>query len=127
MVYEEYFNANPSIIDKIFTGIQRSVVTCGSCEYQSIMYKPFSALSLTFESNLDKSLKKQFETSQFDSQNKYKCEKCSKKTKAKHYVKVCYLPEVLVFHIKRFEMFGSKISKFFEYRKKIDMNVFVDP
>ena len=66
-MYEQYFNANPSIIDKIFTGIQRSVVTCANCEYESIMYKPFSALSLSFESNLDKALKKQFETTQFDS------------------------------------------------------------
>ena len=24
-------------------------------------------------------------------------------------------------------MFGAKISKFFEYRKRIDMNVFIDP
>jgi ubiquitin C-terminal hydrolase len=34
---------------------------------------------------------------------------------------------VLVFHIKRFEVFGAKINKFFEYRKEIKMNPFIDP
>ena len=82
----EYFKYNPSIIDELFTGLQRSIVKCANCDYESITYKPFSALSLGFESKLEKSLKKQFEVQIFDSQNKYKCEKCSQKTKAKHYV-----------------------------------------
>ena len=86
-VYEQYFVANPSIIDNIFTGINRSVVKCmnGSCQYESVMFKPFSALSLEMSPSLDRSLKKHFEASTFDSDNKYKCEKCEKKTRAKHF------------------------------------------
>jgi hypothetical protein len=32
-ICEEYYEANPGIIDKLFSGINRSVVECGSCDY----------------------------------------------------------------------------------------------
>lgn len=57
-IYQEYFDSNPSIIDNIFTGIQRSVVSCADCLFDSVTYKPFSAMSLSFEATLEKSLKK---------------------------------------------------------------------
>jgi ubiquitin C-terminal hydrolase len=91
-IYNEYFTANPSMIDTLFTGINRSVVECASCDYNSITYKPFSAMSLPLESSLDQSIKETFKVAKFDSENKYKCEKCNKKTQAKHFVKICYLP-----------------------------------
>ena len=126
-IYREYFFANPSCIDQVFTGIQRSIVKCANCCYESITYKPFSCLSISFESTLKKSLQRNFEVLQFDSDNKYKCEKCYEKTKAKHYTKLCYLPKVLIFHVKRFEFMGRKISKFMEYPKTIDMEPFQNP
>ena len=45
-IYREYFDSYPSCIDRIFNGINRSVVTCGACAYESITYKPFSVLPL---------------------------------------------------------------------------------
>ena len=47
-IYDEYFQANPSVIDSLFTGIQRSIVTCAKsgCKHQSITYRPFSCLSI---------------------------------------------------------------------------------
>jgi ubiquitin carboxyl-terminal hydrolase 8 len=79
-IYKEYFTANPSIIDTLFTGINRSVVECASCEHKSITYKPFSAMSLPLESNIETSIKETFKVAKFDSENKYKCENCHKKT-----------------------------------------------
>ena len=38
---------------------------------------------------------------------------------------MCYLPEVLVFHIKRFDGNGKKINRFIEYPKEIDMRPFL--
>ena len=61
-ICQEYFEANPGLIDSIFTGINRSVVECNSCNYESVTYKPFSAMSLGFETTLEKSLKRHFET-----------------------------------------------------------------
>ena len=64
-IFKEYFELNPGIVDKLFTGIDRSVVKCASpgCQYESITYKPFSVRSLSYESKLDKALTKSFETS----------------------------------------------------------------
>lgn len=55
-IIEEYYTAHPSIIDRLFTGIQKTVVTCGKCNQNSTTYNPFMTLSLTFESSLDRSL-----------------------------------------------------------------------
>jgi ubiquitin C-terminal hydrolase len=71
-------------------------------------------------------LQKQFEITQFDSKNKYKCEQCEEKTKAKHYVQICYLPEVIIFHIKRFDMQGRKLKKDLTYSNVIDLSVYMD-
>ena len=79
-IYKEYFTANPSIIDNLFIGINRSVVECANCDHKSITYKPFSAMSLPLESGLENSIKETFKVSKFDSENKYKCENCNKKT-----------------------------------------------
>jgi|688.fasta_scaffold185043_3 ubiquitin C-terminal hydrolase len=40
-ICEEYYSLNPSIIDRIFSGIMRTIVTCGRCDYASITYNPF--------------------------------------------------------------------------------------
>ena len=40
---------------------------------------------------------------------------------------MCYLPEFLIFHIKRFEIPGKKISKFLKYPKILDMKGFQLP
>lgn len=62
-IVKEYFAANPSCIDKLFTGIYRSIVKCGSCQYESITYVPFAASSLNIEDTLEKSLKREYEVS----------------------------------------------------------------
>ena len=83
-------------------------------------------MSLSLESTLEQSIKKQFEVNKFDSENKYKCERCSKKTQAKHFVKICSLPHVVVFHIKRFAVMGKKLTKSCEYPLTINMSQFLD-
>lgn len=80
------------MIDEIFTGIQKSCVKCAFCGHESITIKPYSCLSLPFEKSLNKSLSEYFRHTQFDSNNKYKCEKCSKLSKAKLYSELEHLP-----------------------------------
>ena len=62
-IQDEYFRCFPSMIDEIFTGIQRSVVKCAACNHESVTIKPYSCLSLPLESSLKKSLNKNFEVS----------------------------------------------------------------
>lgn len=56
-IYQEYYESYPSCIDRIFTGINRSVVRCGACKYDSVTFKPFSVLPLEPESTLDSAIK----------------------------------------------------------------------
>lgn len=56
-IYQEYFESYPSCIDRIFTGISRSVVKCDDCKHESVTYKPFSVLPLEVEESLEQSIK----------------------------------------------------------------------
>ena len=125
-IYREYFTANPSCIDQVFSGMYKSIVKCGKCSHESLTYKPITCLSVTCESSLKKALNKHFEVTQFDSQNKYRCEKCGEMSKAKHYTQLCYLPEVFVFHVKRFQVLGKKITSSFDYPKTLDLQNYQD-
>jgi ubiquitin C-terminal hydrolase len=101
-------------------------VRCADCHYDSVTFKPFSCLSVAYESTLKSSLKDFFKESKFDSQNKYKCEKCHEKTKAKHWIELCYLPEVVIFHVKRFAVIGKKISKHQDFPLDLNMANYQD-
>jgi ubiquitin C-terminal hydrolase len=46
--------SHPSIIDKLFSGMQKTVVTCSKCNRQSVTFNPFMTLSVAFESSLKK-------------------------------------------------------------------------
>jgi len=60
-IISQYYKANPSCIDSLFTGIVKSIVKCAHCNHNSVTYKPFSVLSLDLESKLEKCLKTHFE------------------------------------------------------------------
>ena len=36
-IKSEYFTANPSCIDKVFSGICKYIVKCGKCSHESMM------------------------------------------------------------------------------------------
>ena len=79
-IYEEYFKLNPSCIDRFFTGLERSTIKCINCNHDSITYKPFQSRSLSHAPDLESSLRNSFAVTQFDEDNKYKCEKCGQAT-----------------------------------------------
>eukprot|EP00347_Sterkiella_histriomuscorum_P013357 403365027 len=55
-ILREYYRAHPSIVDRLFSGMQKTVVTCGKCQNQSNTYNPYMALSVQFEQNLQQSI-----------------------------------------------------------------------
>ena len=40
------------------------------------------------------------------------------------WIELVYLPQILVFHVKRFNALGHKISKFMEYPAILDMKAY---
>lgn len=40
-VVTDYFRLNPSVIDRVFSGIMKTIVTCGRCQHKSVTFNPF--------------------------------------------------------------------------------------
>ena len=59
-------------------------------------------LSLAFESSLDKCIANYLREDTLDSKDQYKCDKCNQSSKAKIKTEISKLPNILVFHLKRF-------------------------
>ena len=119
-ICEEYYSLNPSIIDRIFSGIMRTIVTCGRCDHASITYNPFMTQSLQCKATLEKSMNDIFYEHQID--GLYICEKCKKSSKAKVRHELVHLPKILVFHLKRFDHEFHKIKSACTYGEQLNMN-----
>ena len=59
-------------------------------------------LSLAFDSSLDRCITSFLKEDTLGSKDKYKCEKCNNFSKAKVKNELSKLPNILVFHLKRF-------------------------
>lgn len=80
-------------------------------------------LSLAFESSLDKCIANYLKEDVLSSSDKYKCEKCNHSSKAQIKTELSKLPEVLVFHLKRFSFPSmKKIKGKAKYTSYIDMD-----
>lgn len=99
--------------------MQKTIVTCGKCENMSTTFNPCMVLSLPFESSLEKSISGFLKDEVLD---KYNCENCKEKCKAKIKNQISQLPQYLVFHIKRFTYPSmKKIKGKVKYAPFIDM------
>jgi len=68
-------------------------------------------LSLAFESSIDKCLTNFLKEDTLESSDKYKCLKCNQSSKAKIKTELSKLPNILVFHLKRFSFPSMKKLK----------------
>ena len=107
--------------------MQKTIVTCGKCQAKSITFNPFMTLSVAFEPTLDKCIQNflredMLECSSKDGTDQYKCEKCKKMSRAKIKTELSKLPNILVFHLKRFEFPSmKKITGKVKFNNYIDM------
>lgn len=119
IVCREYYQANPSIISKLFSGIIQTVVTCGKCNYESLTCNPLITMSISPASELEACIQNHLASDKID--GTYTCERCKRESKAKVSSNLIKLPRYLVFHIKRFDASFKKISKTVRYPAKLDM------
>jgi ubiquitin carboxyl-terminal hydrolase 36/42 len=111
---------HPSIIDQIFGGMMKTIVTCRKCQHPSLTFNPFMTQSLSCKSTLTKSLHDVFDEHQID--GNYLCEKCKKPSKASVKHEIVLLPKVLIFHLKRFDAEFHKIKTSCEFDPLLDMS-----
>jgi ubiquitin C-terminal hydrolase len=79
-------------------------------------------LSLAYESTLDKCIANFLKEDTLESTDKYKCDKCKLESKAKIRNELSKLPNILVFHLKRFSFPSmKKIKGKVKYSSYIDM------
>jgi len=79
-------------------------------------------LSLAFETSLDKCIQNFLKEDVLGSKDKYKCDKCKEQSKAKIKTELSKLPNILVFHLKRFSFPSmKKIKGKVKYNNYIDM------
>lgn len=109
----------PSIIDRIFSGIQQTSVICGKCSYNSLTFNPFMTVSLQYKSSLESAIQEQL--SEVKTDGNYKCDKCHRESKAKISNEFVRLPRYLVFHVKRFDSIFNKIKSNMSYPAKLNM------
>ncbi len=102
--------------------MQKTIVTCGKCNNKSITFNPFMTLSLAFDTSLEKCVANYLKEDMLDSKDKYKCEKCNQESKAKIKTELSKLPNILVFHLKRFAFPSmKKIKGKAKYTSYMDM------
>lgn len=119
-ICEEYFRVRPSIIDKLFSGIQQTIVECGKCGYNSLTCNPFMTMSLQYKATIEKAIYDHLSEEQID--GLYKCEKCKKESKARVRYEFVRLPKYLMLHIKRFDSGFNKIKSSMQYRSQLDLS-----
>lgn len=79
-------------------------------------------LSLAFESSLERCISSFLKEDTLSSKDKYKCDKCSKFSKAIIKSEISKLPNILVFHLKRFTFPSmKKITGKVKYTSYLDM------
>ena len=80
-------------------------------------------LSLAYESSLEKCIQSYLKEDTLSSQDKYKCEKCNYLTKVKINTELVKLPNILIFHLKRFSFPSmKKIEGKVKFTPKLDMD-----
>ena len=100
-IIDQFYLSFPTIIDQVFGGLMQTIVKCGKCKFESITRCPFMTNSLQHKATLAKCLSDYFNEATID--DTYKCESCSKLSKAKKSHQIVKLPKISVFHIKRFD------------------------
>lgn len=104
-VIEEYKKGHPSIIDEVFSGMLKTVITC-VCEEKSVTFFPFLALTLPCASSLEECIEEYLKT---ETKLEYSCDHCKQKTnKATKGYSFVMLPDVLIIHLHRFSVHMDK-------------------
>ena len=118
--------------NQIFGGYMRQEVTCLRCKHVSTTFQHFMDILLDIRqvSNIEEALSQYFRQEKIggsgdDGANMYKCEKCKVKVPAKKRYLIERPPAVLCIQLKRFSLFGGKISKPVQLSRRLDVAQYV--
>ncbi|VAH05602.1 unnamed protein product [Triticum turgidum subsp. durum] len=116
-----------SIVTQVFGGQLKSQLHCPECNYCSDRLEPFLDLNLEVipMATVMDALKSFTKIEVFEN---YGCDGCKSRVNLEKQLKVEQAPEVLVIQLKRFQNFGSHITKIEDcmmYQEELDLNPFM--
>lgn len=114
-------------IHQIFGGYLRSQVRSLESNYISNTYDPFVGLSLQLNhcNSVEKALAHFVAPDILDDDNKYKCPLTKKYVKATKSMSIHEAPLVLIIQLKRFNIYGKKLSKHVSYNEVLDLSPYM--
>ena len=104
-------DGNVSKIHKILQGFHRITILCKSCQYTSSSSEPFNILSLSLTLTKKSSVKDLLGCFYRDTHIGYTCPACSKQDSSIQKYEIGKLPQVLIIHLKRFDVDKEGIRK----------------
>ena len=96
-------NSKPSIITILFQGMHKHVVSCGNCQHESVLFEPFTVLSLALPVSGNSTLKRWLHNCYEDTVITYKCPQCCKEGESFRKTIIQKMPTILVLYLKRFK------------------------
>jgi ubiquitin C-terminal hydrolase len=115
-----------TMMHRIFGGHTRSQLKCNECGYQSNTFESCMDLSIEVSSSkkrktksIEDALHQYTKVETLDEDNKWFCEKCQRKVKAKKQITIRSPPLNLVLHLKRFTVFGRKKRNHVKFQEKL--------
>lgn len=134
--YKNFYQKNYSFIVDLFYGQLLETIDCPSCNTVSNVFNPFGFLSVPVgnSTQLSDCIKSYFKKEKLDSKNKWKCDSCKNDVQAKKMSFLWKLPEIVIVHLKRFDMktvgnrvMFSKLDHFVQFGEYIDFAEYVAP
>ncbi|KAG2372722.1 hypothetical protein C9374_003640 [Naegleria lovaniensis] len=114
-------------IHQIFGGYLRSQIKTQETNYISNKYDAFIDVELQLNncSSIEKSLQNYITPDRLDGKNKYKCPKTNTYVTASKKLTIHEAPINLILQLKRFNIFGKKVSKKISYEDTLDLSPYM--
>lgn len=114
----------------MFGGKLRSQIRCERCDYRSDTFDETFTVNLPLPKGKDatfgEALTQFFSVDKLVKDNKYMCSKCKSLQNATKRLSMNVAPRILIVTIKRFDIFGRKISRRIRYPASFNMKSFMD-
>jgi ubiquitin C-terminal hydrolase len=141
--WKKFIEKEYSPIKSLFTGLQKTILTCSFCNNISNNFEPFQLLSLSIPiKNKDIDIYKNYDLTELidnytneeilDNENMIKCDFCYVKNKQKKKYIFWKTPKILIIQIKRFLMndygiINKKLNNMINYPLvNLDLNKYID-
>lgn len=121
---ENHATATTTFVHRIFGGKLKSCLKCANCGFVSARDDDFLDLSLEIAPGVKSilgALRHFTATETLDDSNAWKCSHCGQRSRAEKGLSIVKCPNVLMIHLKRFDVMSGKIKRHVEFSPILDI------